>query len=299
MIHSLLRYITDKTLIVNYHYFQSPKTPFIGTCGLSHSHFEQQLLQLKNSGYNVILTFDDAAKTIFPAVRLALSHGITCFIFISSLPYLEHKLLNVTKYHCLQSYLGSDSFFSSLRSLVGEPPDYSESFVDRYGPLGNMYRYDNDYVRRFKFFFNLELETQKKESILDQLFKELIGSQEEVSSNIYLSMYELQSLLDIGALFGSHSHSHPILSLLDYEAQYREMSISKSFLEDSFDINIKTFSYPSGVPGAFDTNSFNALSTTNYDSAVSLGRKIIENSSKLNPFDIPRFDTNDISKLSL
>jgi peptidoglycan/xylan/chitin deacetylase (PgdA/CDA1 family) len=72
-----------------------------------------------------------------------------------------------------------------------------------------------------------------------------------------------------GMDFGSHTHTHSILSKLSLDEQVQELSKSRAILEKRLGTTIDTLSYPVGEKTAFNSDSFEALSRTGYRAAFS------------------------------
>ncbi|MFB0972504.1 MAG: polysaccharide deacetylase family protein [Tissierellia bacterium] len=56
----------------------------------------------------------------------------------------------------------------------------------------------------------------------------------------------VKALHEAGQEIGVHSYSHPDFSKMTYDEIYKEVSTSKTFLEDNLGIKLSTFSYPYG-----------------------------------------------------
>lgn len=69
---------------------------------------------------------------------------------------------------------------------------------------------------------------------------------ERVGTPNYMTWDQIKELHTNGMIIGSHSLSHPDMTLIDYEAQMKEMSDSKAIIEDKLGIAINCFSFPYG-----------------------------------------------------
>lgn len=69
--------------------------------------------------------------------------------------------------------------------------------------------------------------------------------------------------------FGTHSHSHEIMSSLNDDQLREEIKLSKCILEDKLGVSIKHFAYPNGQLNDFDDRSISLLESSGYVSACS------------------------------
>ena len=85
----------------------------------------------------------------------------------------------------------------------------------------------------------------------------------------FLTWDEAREMKRAGMYFGSHTHSHEILSKLPYERQVEELEISRSILERELGGSTDTLAYPVGTPDTFSTDTFQALRAARYATAFS------------------------------
>lgn len=83
------------------------------------------------------------------------------------------------------------------------------------------------------------------------------GAPKDRSAAAYdaMSLSDLRSLLDNGHSIGGHTYSHPILSSLTPEEQYREIVESADVLSENLGVPIQQFAYPFGSIQAVSENS--------------------------------------------
>ena len=72
-----------------------------------------------------------------------------------------------------------------------------------------------------------------------------------------------------GMSFGSHSHTHPVLSKLPYIRQREELRLSREICEHELRRTIDTFAYPVGDRASYNADTLRALSDTGYRHAFS------------------------------
>jgi peptidoglycan/xylan/chitin deacetylase (PgdA/CDA1 family) len=99
---------------------------------------------------------------------------------------------------------------------------------------------------------------------------------------------QVREMSGAGYHFGAHTYSHPNLAALDRDNARRELTISKSRLEDQLGKHVGSFAYPFGKPRRhFSPETIELLSEAGYSSAAAvLFRGLKADDSR---FQIPRF----------
>uniref|UniRef100_A0A7C4YQK5 Polysaccharide deacetylase family protein n=1 Tax=candidate division WOR-3 bacterium TaxID=2052148 RepID=A0A7C4YQK5_UNCW3 len=69
----------------------------------------------------------------------------------------------------------------------------------------------------------------------------------------HLNKYEIKKLSSAGVIFGSHTHNHPPLTMIEKDKVHYELEYSKKFLEDLIGKEVKYISYPFGRTNKFVT----------------------------------------------
>lgn len=87
----------------------------------------------------------------------------------------------------------------------------------------------------------------KRETIIQELGKTVLNSESFLlRERIFLSWQEIKEMSGNGITFGSHSHTHAILTEIDDESLNRELSLSKVLIRENMGVEVKGFSYPDG-----------------------------------------------------
>ena len=81
----------------------------------------------------------------------------------------------------------------------------------------------------------------------------------ENSSDYYLSKEDIKKMSDMNMIIGSHTHSHCLLSKLNYKNQEIEIKKSKSILEKIIKKRLKFFCYPHGGKDSYNNNTVRIL----------------------------------------
>lgn len=303
-----------RLLIINYHYvLPNGRSTFSGLQGVRVDDFAQHLINLKDkfnsprtvmlpltqenaeSDLNFLITFDDGIQEISDHVLpLLKKNKLTAIIFCCSQPYLENRVLNVQKTHLLQGRWGWQRFqnkFEAALDTIKQPWNYEDQSCLG---LSRMYRYDNPETSRFKRKLNVEIPYPVVDKVLDLLFEAEFGAQEPIAKKLYLSTDAIRRCVDSGITIGVHTHSHCMLSRLNVEEQRKELSLCISYFQDHLGIEITTISYPYGILGSWNEQTKKLVKASGLSAGLTLGRQIYNPREHMDPFEIPRYDVNDI-----
>lgn len=100
---------------------------------------------------------------------------------------------------------------------------------------------------------------------------------------LFLSWHEMKEMTDHGITFGSHSHTHPVLTELSDEELSRELTVSRALIQDHLGLEASAFSYPDGWA---DARVRTHVIGAGYKYAVQTGREF--SSGSLDVYAIPR-----------
>jgi|GEM_PF-2261519 len=70
---------------------------------------------------------------------------------------------------------------------------------------------------------------------------------------------EIREVYNSGIMIGSHTHTHPILTQLNFNQQKQEIESSIGIINKHLDYLPITFAYPEGVKGSFNNDTINIL----------------------------------------
>jgi peptidoglycan/xylan/chitin deacetylase (PgdA/CDA1 family) len=98
----------------------------------------------------------------------------------------------------------------------------------------------------------------------------------------------LREWVSAGHALGSHSSSHPVLTLLPADALEAEVLHSADRLEEVLQVPVRHFSYPYGASGPRER----AVVRRRYRTAVTAMPRLVERGSDL--YDVPRLDCHDL-----
>jgi peptidoglycan/xylan/chitin deacetylase (PgdA/CDA1 family) len=302
----------NSALIVNYHYCAPAEEALPGFKGITAHALDSQLTTLKETcepvmpddiplaagwscervGY--LVTFDDGLRSVFyHAVPLLRKHSAPAIIFCCAQPYVEKRVLNVQKTHLLQGRWGWDGFEKRLMTALADDEEaQARDDTSRLG-LDQMYRYDDPDTARFKRLINVELPYRVISRVLDTLFEAEFGPQQEAVRYLYMSLDEIRRCADDGIRIGLHTHSHCMLSRLAPEEQAQELGAAQFFRENA-DLEIETLSYPYGIRGSWNEDTKRIATAQGLHAAFTLDRALYDPVAHVDPFEIPRYDVNDV-----
>jgi peptidoglycan/xylan/chitin deacetylase (PgdA/CDA1 family) len=114
----------------------------------------------------------------------------------------------------------------------------------------------------------------------------------------FLDWNEAREMQQGGMAFGSHTHSHEILSKLPADGQLQELRLSREILEKELGRPIDILAYPVGARDTFSAETINALRQANYRAAFSFYTGF-NPAGAIAPFDIRRCGVDQQSRKRL
>jgi peptidoglycan/xylan/chitin deacetylase (PgdA/CDA1 family) len=129
---------------------------------------------------------------------------------------------------------------------------------------------------------------RQRETFISDLEDSCESSRPETNfARCFLSWDEAREMQRSGMAFGSHTHTHEILSKLSSEQQLQELRQSRSILENQLHTTIDILAFPVGKRDTFSSKTVQMLESTGYRAAFSFygGLNL---PGKIQPFDIRR-----------
>ena len=252
---------------------------------------------LNDSEKFAVLTFDDGLKGhATNAVPVLQKYGVCGTFFAITRPLKETWMVSTHQLHFVLASSPIDEIKSTLdawlatneRGAVGINREVSTQEATKFYP------WDDPKTASIKYLLNVQLKEPVRSEAIGYLFSSLVGGLGEKSSQFYLSAEDLRKMRSLGMEIGSHSHSHLWLSSLSREQQEKEVSLSKSVLEDILGEKISLFSYPYGTSDTFSESTIKLLKDCHYLAAVTTDEGYAATSP--HPFSMNRIDTNEVKK---
>jgi peptidoglycan/xylan/chitin deacetylase (PgdA/CDA1 family) len=266
----------DALLVLNYHRIgNAEETPYdSGTFGPTAEQFDWELGYVK-SRFNCIglqeavammtgeapvhssllITFDDGYldnhQTAFPILR---SHGLSATFFLPTDFIGAHRLPWWDTIAYIVKRSRKDSF--QIRY-----PKTAEFHLDRRKPSTTVFQL---------FRLCSETSTTDYAPLIDEL--ETVcdcARPNRASERCFLNWEEAREMQAAGMSFGSHTHSHEVLSGLSPERQVEELMQSRAILERELGRTVDVLAYPVGRPYTFNSDTQQALERCRYRAAFS------------------------------
>lgn len=117
----------------------------------------------------------------------------------------------------------------------------------------------------------------------------------EDSEACFLNWQQVREMQQGGMEFGSHTHSHEVLSKLASDEQYEELQRSREILERELGRPVTTLAYPVGGRGAFTQDTQEIAKLCGYRAAFSFygGFNV---PGEVEPYDVHRFGVDQQSQ---
>jgi peptidoglycan/xylan/chitin deacetylase (PgdA/CDA1 family) len=231
-------------------------------------------------GTSVLITFDDGYldnyTLAFPILR---SHGVqavfflpTAFIGTGKLPWWD-----------VIAYMIKQSVKKRIHLEYPEPANFD--LIDKGGKAVS-----TQILRVFT-----QPAVKDPERFLKELEKECeVSRPTSVAERCFLDWEEARDMQQNGMAFGSHTHSHEILTKLSPELQLEEARHSREILERELNRRVDVLAYPVGLKHCFSAETISALEQTGYRAAFSFYGGS-NHPGEIRPFDIRRYGVADLS----
>ena len=195
---------------------------------------------------SVLITFDDGYRDnyvhAFPILR---KYGVPAAIFLTS------DMIGSTKTFWWDDLYGIIHKTESVRAMWQIAKDlqwrypFNKSDFLKYSKKSKKWKqeYFAALTERMKSMTQREIE-----NILTGL-KNLVKMENIHQERVFLSWHEVRELSYNGISFGSHSCSHPNVTILSKNELIDEVTLSKRIIEEKTQIQVRSFSYPYGIFG--------------------------------------------------
>lgn len=216
------------------------------------------------------VTFDDGyADNLTVAWPVLARHGVPATFFIATAFLDGGRMFN-------------DDIIEAVRRTPEGILDWSEHDlgVHRISDAASRVACCNAVLPRLKYF-----EHERRASVARTLARK--AGVEEASA-LMLTGAQLRQLRAGGAGIGAHTHTHPILELLDDAAAEREIRVGKDVLEGLLQEEVALFAYPNGQPRR-DYSARHAALVRKLGFRAAVTTEMTAAKSGSDPFELPRF----------
>ena len=250
---------------------------------------------------SIILTFDDGLKDHIMAAKLLRDLGVlsACF-YIPTLPYTDGVILSVHTAQFIRSKFGGKSLMllEDASKVLGISLAEHRSFENEKKSFSTRYasQIDDPNTKEFKRLINYYGDRDLRDILLDKILE--IAQLDIHFSDVYLSMSEILEISSMGFEIGSHGSSHIPFSRLSAEDQCVELSVSREYLQGITGKSVNSFCYPYGGKSSYNKSTLTFLRDLGYTNAISVEhRDILPEDLVVNPYEIPRYDCNQLASL--
>ena len=251
-----------------YHYIRPDNDdPFSRLMGTKITEFKNQIKMLKekfemislddvlefintkifeNNKHKMLLTFDDGLSEHYNVAKILKQFDIKATFFIPTCILKERLPANPMIIHYVIAKYGIEKFLEefryALKKLGLEIEKYDITYV----------REDDDVwkkIAEIKYNFKYKLGYKISREILLHIYQNsLLIEYPNILEIIHLNKEQIHEMLEMGHRIGVHTHTHisvAATSLSDSDF-FNEIVFPKKYLEDEFNVPIKSFSYPFG-----------------------------------------------------
>jgi Polysaccharide deacetylase len=241
----------------------------------------------------VVLTFDDGLADHYEYVLpLLKERGLFGFFSICTWPYESGRLLDVHRVHLILGRLGGQTALHRLSQLLTDEM-LGDAHVQEFREATYSHQDNDRATTLFKRTLNYLISYKYRESILNQLFNEEFGAEEEVARGFYLSPDRIREMDSAGMIVGSHGVNHYVFSKLSVGEQREEISRSFAHLTRLLGKPVTTFCYPYGGGHTFTHDTPMLLDEAGSLFAFNVEpRDVTAEDLTKSPQALPRYDCN-------
>ena len=246
-----------------YHYINNSKNERKNFNHISYRKFEHNIKRFKLNMSSqesdifkkrkITFSFDDGLKEHLYAAETLKKNNKVGIFFIPTMPIKNKKFLDVHKAHIILSQIGAKKANDLINNLY---PKLEKKFFNH----KEQYAIDKKNGNNQEIFFKSIVNYIKPKNIsksLDEILKKNCSSVR--IENFYLNKKEIRHIKNLGMIIGSHTHSHNVLSSLNYKHQLIEIEKSVNFLSKIIGQNVSYFSYPYGNSISYNKDTIKAL----------------------------------------
>ena len=223
------------------------------------------------------VTFDDGfSDTLRLALPIAQKVGVPIAVFVTT------------------RYLNGGIMFNDSIGAAFDSSDAGRLDLRDLGLGLHALRSDADRVSGFNAVID-QIKYRSVDERLELARRIAAIAEVDVPSDLMLDDAGLRALHQGGAEIGSHTHSHPILSLCNDEEARCEIEEGKRRLERILGAEVRLFAYPNGKPGRdYGPRDVDLVRKAGFEAAFTTG--VSPDAGMRDAFQIPRFtpwDTNE------
>ena len=242
----------------------------------------------------VVLTFDDGLHCHYNYVFKELKkRNLWGIFYVSAQPYTQHTLINVHKIHLLLGKNKPEKLINYLKEIIDDSL-FDTTKLNEFQKVTYATQSNDEHTLLFKRILNYYIDIKFRSKIIDQLCHKFLPNEQDLVKRYYLSKSQILEMHNEGMIIGSHTVSHPVMSILSDQEQEFEITKSFDFLKSIIkNFDFKTFCYPYGGFHSFNNKTIDILENQNCLFSFNVEQRDIESSDLLNkPQALPRYDCN-------
>ncbi|WP_201560441.1 polysaccharide deacetylase family protein [Psychrobacter sp. NC44] len=263
---------------------------------LNQEEFYYCLKTGKTIDKGMILTFDDGVRDHYDYVYPYLkSKGLWGIFFISTLPFISKKLLDVHRTHYLLGRYEANDLVKYIKKIITKN-DLIDSANTKFALTTYINQHSEESIKEFKRIVNYQLNPSRKTAVLDRVMEHFLEfPEEDLAETYYLSKKNILEMQANGMEMGCHAHSHNLLSNLEDSNLLDELSTSNLYLKELVYPNeLNGFCFPYGGKQSYDERVLEILAHQNYKYGFSVSSRDITRTDIINnKFELPRYDCNE------
>lgn len=242
---------------------------------------------LSNTKPGMLITFDDGLSDHYHAARILNEYGIKALFFIPTCILKDKEPANPIIIHYALAINRISGFIEAFDNAKEEFDLQNEDYQLSYNPETDTIW---GTIKKIKSIFKYKLHYNDARKILLHIYRNTLQNKDKnILYDMHLDHDKVQNMLEMGHSIGVHTNSHisvaaSDLSRKDFQSEIIE---PKTYLENTFNTEVFSFSYPFG--GKQDCLSTKALidKTEIYDLAFTVEK--IVNSKKTSPHELGRY----------
>jgi peptidoglycan/xylan/chitin deacetylase (PgdA/CDA1 family) len=217
--------------------------------------------------------------------------------FSQALPILEACQIPATVFVTTSNVSEQREFWwDELENILLKPSKFPKSLTLHIDGHDNTWHTSNMIERnKARRSIHLHLRSMNfyaRQQVLDDLAEQVGKARETRNAHRSITKEDLRQLsLSKLITIGAHTVTHPILSSLPYEKQYKEFQESRLSIEGIINKSVEYCSYPYGSNEDFNNNSLKAVRKCDFRGACTTIHRIVDRST--DPIKLPRCGVDD------
>ena len=301
--------------VLCYHYLRKNNDPFPRLFGTKIKDFNDHITLMKKK-FNIVtlqeinqfyyknipiekgllFSFDDGLSDQFEAAKILEENKISGVFFIPTCILTEDIPANPIIIHYAIALHGLKNFKKKVLPII------EEKFPEQITFFKEIFTNDRieESITKIKNIFHYFLDPSISRNILIEIYERLVKTEGLKIEDLHLTKNQIKKIVQMGHSIGTHSHSHISIGRHGINNDYilTELINPKKILEQNFNTEIISMSYPFGEKKDCLTSKYLFEKTKSYKLAFTIENKF--NSEESSPLEIGRYmvhSTDNVEKL--